>query len=79
MDEWPQVDKKKISKIKIKVAIQVNGRTKGIVQVEKDLNQKQFIKQIEKNDKISRFFKNKEVNKVIYVKNKIINFLIKDA
>jgi len=79
VDEWPQVDKKKISKIKIKVAIQVNGRTKGIVQVEKDLNQKQFIKQIEKNDKISRFFKNKEVNKVIYVKNKIINFLIKDA
>ena len=77
MSTWPKIDKKSIAKQKIKVAVQINGRTKDVVQVEKDLTENEFIKEIKKFDKLSNLLKNKEINKIIYVKNKIINFLIK--
>ena len=77
VDEWPTIDKKIFSKIKIKVAIQINGKTRGIAEVGKDLSEKQFISEIKKIEKLSKLIENKDINKVIYVKNKIINFLVK--
>ena len=77
VDEWPTINKKIFSKIKIKVAIQINGKTRGIAEVGKDLSEKQFLSEIKKIEKLSKLIENKDINKVIYVKNKIINFLVK--
>ena len=43
IDEWPVVDKKSIQEVKIKVAIQINGKTKGVIEVKKDLPEKDLI------------------------------------
>ena len=43
----------------------------------KDLSEKQFLSEIKKIEKLSKLIENKDINKVIYVKNKIINFLVK--
>ena len=77
VDNWPQIDKKSVETQMIQVAVQINGKTRDVVRVEKDLSEKEFTQEIKKFDKISNYLKNKEINKVIYVKNKIINFLVK--
>ena len=59
VDEWPTIDKKIFSKIKIKVAIQINGKTRGIAEVGKDLSEKQFISEIKKIEKLSKLIENK--------------------
>ena len=70
------MDKKLIDKEKIKIAVQLNGRTKTILEVEKNINQNDVVEICKKNVKMSRNLANNKIKKTIFVKNKIINFII---
>ena len=76
-DRWPVINSELISDEKIKFAVQINGKTREIVEIKKDLNEKNVIKEIQKNKKISEKLANKKIFKIIFIKNKIINYLIK--
>jgi len=77
IDTWPIIDDKLISDQKIKIAIQVNGKTKGIVEIQKDMEKVDAINESKKDKKIAKSLANKEITKTIFVKNKIINYLVK--
>ena len=77
IDEWPKVDTKLNLDEKIKIAIQINGKTKEIIDVKKDLNEEDAINESKKSKKIKNNLVNKKIIKIIFVKNKIINYLIK--
>ena len=77
IDFWPKIDDRLKLEEKIKIAIQINGKTREIVEIEKDLDEKNVVKEIKKNKKIIDQIEKKEVQKTIFVKNKIINFLTK--
>ena len=74
---WPKFDKEHLGKQKIKIAIQVNGRTKEVLEVDKDLSQKDIVEISKENNKINKNLMNKDIIRIIFVKNKIINFLVK--
>jgi leucyl-tRNA synthetase len=76
-DTWPKVDKGLSLNEKIKIAIQINGKTKNIIEIKKDLDENNAINESRKNKKISDQLLNKNIKKIIFVKNKIINYLIK--
>ena len=76
-DKWPEIDQKFILNEKIKIAVQINGKTKEIIEVKKDLDEKNAINESMKNIKIYDNLKNKKIKKTIFVKNKIINYLLK--
>jgi len=76
-DNWPEVDSKLNLNEKIKIAVQINGKTKKIIEVKKDLEEKDVINECKKNIKINDNLINKEIIKIIFVKNKIINYLVK--
>ena len=76
-DNWPKIDNELISSEKIKIAIQINGRTRDVIEIEKDLDEKEIIAESKMSKKISDNLKNKQIVKIIYVKNRIINYLIK--
>jgi len=76
-DTWPKVDKGLSLNEKIKIAIQINGKTKNIIEIKKDLDENNAINESRKNKKISDQLLNKDIKKIIFVKNKIINYLIK--
>ncbi len=60
---------------KVKIAIQINGKTKQIIEMDKDLNEKEIFNEF-KNEKVYQQLNNKKINKTIFVKNRIINYLI---
>ena len=74
-NKWPQINKN-ISE-DVKFAIQVNGKTRDIITIKKDLDQKSVTQSVSKNLKVSKFIQNKKIFKTIFVKNKIINYIIK--
>ena len=74
---WPQVDNSLILKEKIKMAIQINGKTRDIIDVEKGYDQVSIENLCKKNNKIRDKILNKSINKIIFVKDRIINFIIK--
>ncbi len=77
IDTWPIIDDKLISNQKIKIAIQVNGKTKGIIEIKKDMEKVDAVNESKKDKKIAKSLANKEITKTIFVKNKIINYLVK--
>ena len=60
-----------------KVALQINGKTKDIEEMDSNLSEKAAIELGQKNSKISKNISDKKIFKTIFVKNKVINFLVK--
>ena len=78
INNWPKIEKELIASQKVKIAIQINGKTREIIQVEKDLNEKDVINETKRNEKISKNLISKKITRIIFVKNKIINFLVEN-
>ena len=77
VDDWPKINSELALDEKIKIAIQINGKTKEIIEVKKDLDEKAAINESKKSKKINANLMNNTIVRTIFVKNKIINYLIK--
>ena len=76
VNKWPIIDKKYDFK-EIKIAVQINGRTRDVLTAKKDTDQITINKLILKNSKAKKHLENKKIIKTIFVKNRIINYIIK--
>ena len=77
IDEWPKIENNLKVEEKIKFAIQINGKTKKIIEVEKNIDENRVLNECLKDKKISKQINEKKILKTIFVKNKVINYLIK--
>ena len=75
--KWPEIEKKFVENDDTTIAIQVNGKKRGLISVKKDLNEEDILKEIEQKKLLEKYLKDKKIFRVIYVKNKIINIIIK--
>ena len=75
--KWPELEKKYLNKEMINLVVQFNGKKRGIIECKKDIAEKDVIETIKKDATLKKYFENKQIIKNIYVKNKIINFIIK--
>ena len=73
---WPET-KRIFNKGSIKMPVQINGKIRSLVDVENDEEKNSVIIKIMKDPKIKKYTQNKEVLKTIFVKNKIVNLVIK--
>ena len=76
-DSWPKVNKKYISNNDVNLVIQINGKKRSIINIQKDLDEKTLIKAIKKDSNIKKFLENNTIIRSIYVKNKLINLILK--
>ncbi len=74
-ESWPIADKSFEEKHLIKIPVQVNGKMRAIIEVQKDLNNDQ-LKQIALKEKNILKFLNDTPKKIIIVPNRIVNFVI---
>ncbi len=74
--EWPKHSEKFIHDEKIIIVIQINGKKRGLVNLEKEAKEDDLLKIIKNDEKIDKYLKDQEIKKVIYVKNKIMNIII---
>ncbi len=75
-DQWPKVDKKYLKKNVFNIVIQINGKKRELITLNKEINEKELLKQLEKNEKIQKFLNKNKIKKSIYIKNKLINLII---
>ena len=76
VDDWPKIAKNTLEEIKL--AIQINGKTKDILLVKKDLEEGEIKRIIMKKSKTNKLISEDKVLKTIFVKNRIINFITKN-
>ncbi len=73
---WPAVNNKIFENAKINLVIQVNGKTRDVLTVKKNVNEKEIYQLIEKNSKAKKYIIDKKITKTIFIKNKIINYIV---
>ena len=76
--EWPRYDSKYLENEKVNFVVQINGKKRAILNVKKNIEEKELLEIIQNEGKIEKFFKQKNINKVIFVKNKLINILVNE-
>tara|TARA_B100001093_G_scaffold417856_1_gene408927 strand:- start:1299 stop:2285 length:987 start_codon:yes stop_codon:yes gene_type:complete len=74
---WPTIEEKYLSNDIVKIVVQFNGKKRGIIECQKDFNEKDVIDLVKNTTDLKKYFLNSEIMKNIYVKNKIINFILK--
>ena len=74
---WPLAQKEFLEEKYVNLVIQINGKKKALIKIEKDLDEKKLLEIVKKDKKVFNFLEKKSVFKHIIVKNKLINLLIK--
>jgi leucyl-tRNA synthetase len=75
---FPQPDPEALKEEEVEVAVQVNGKLKAVIKVPIDA-QEDTVKSIAlAQEKVTKALENKKLQKVVYVKNKLINLVVKD-
>jgi leucyl-tRNA synthetase len=73
---WPKVNEKFLLEENIKFIIQINGKTKKIIISKKNTSEELLLEKIKNDNKLDEFLKNKNIQKKIFIPNKLINILI---
>ena len=71
---WINEDVQK--KIKLKIALQINGKTKEIIEIDEQLSKENILEIVKNNQKIKKVLNEKKIIREIYVPGKIINLVI---
>ena len=76
--KWPIVDKKFLVNKNTNIVIQINGKKRSIINCKKGTTEKTLMEKIKEDIKINKFLENKKNIKSIFIKDKLINLIIKE-
>ena len=73
--KWPDYDKSILETEEVKFVIQVNGKKRAILNVKKNISENDLLKLAKDNKSVDKYLNNVEINKVIFVQNRLLNIL----
>jgi len=74
-EEWPVCDKKALTKDEILIILQVNGKTRGKIEVVADADKETIEKLALQDENVAKFVDGKTIRKVIVVPGRLINIV----
>lgn len=79
VSSWPKVDKRYLVEEAVKVAVAVNGKVREVLEIEAKIadDESEVIKIAKMSAGISKWLEGKEIIKEIYVKGRMLNFVVR--
>lgn len=75
--KWPKFNVNKIIKENINIPIQINGKVRDVLETPINTDESKIIELALKQEKIINQLKGKQLVKKIYIKDKILNLIVK--
>ncbi|WKV10015.1 leucine--tRNA ligase [Thermoanaerobacterium sp. CMT5567-10] len=75
--KWPEYDEKALVKDTVEIAIQVNGKVRGRLEIPSGATEKEIQDKALAVESIKQFIEGKEIKKVVVVKNRLVNIVVK--
>ena len=76
-DTWPEYDEAKTVDSEKTIAVQVNGKVRATITISVDEDEESIKEKALSTDNVKKFTEGKEIVKVIVIKNKIVNIVVK--
>ena len=74
--KWPDYDETLIVSESITIAVQINGKTRGAIDIEIDTKEDLIFDMILNDEKLKKYIIGMDIIRKIYVPNRLINILI---
>ena len=74
---WPEYDESKTVASSVEMAVQVSGKFKGTIIVPVDSDQDPVVEAAKASEKVAKAIAGMQIVKVIHVKNKLVNLIVK--
>ncbi|WP_368489615.1 leucine--tRNA ligase [Clostridium sp. BJN0013] len=76
-EKWPEFDPKALVKDEVEIAIQINGKIKAKINIPTNLSDEEIKELSISNDHIKSLLEGKNIKKVIVVKGRLVNIVVK--
>ena len=74
---WPEYNIKLLEEKECKIVVQVDGKKRGLLDMPINTQEKTIIEKAKKIENVSKYLEKTKIIKNIYIKNKLLNFIIK--
>ena len=74
---WPKVEDKYLQSKQSNIVVQINGKKRGLILTEKNIKEAELINEIKKTKELKKFIVEKTIIKTIFIKDKLINLILK--
>ncbi len=71
-----QYDPEHVASERLTIPIQVNGKLRSRIEVPADATEEDIVARAKEDAKLAEWLQGKKVRKVIYVKHKLVNFVV---
>ncbi len=75
-DSWPVHDERYLQTEEVTVVVQINGKLKGQISMPPDTPEEEVVKAAQTDFKIAKSLETKTIKKAIYIKNRLVNFVV---
>ena len=72
---WPDTEFFHKNEMEVKYLVQVNGKVRATIMIESNKSEKEVKEIAKEHENVSRHLENKDIIKVIFIKNRLINFV----
>jgi leucyl-tRNA synthetase len=76
-EPWPEYDDTKLVKTEYSLPVQVNGKLRDNVIIPADSDQETALSIAKESSKIQKYIEQKSIVKIIFVKDKILNIVVR--
>ena len=73
---WPIVSKEELVEEEINFVIQINGKKRSILKVNRDIDENSILNKIKSDNGTQKLLQNQKIKKTIFVSNRLINIII---
>ncbi len=73
---WPLVDLNYLHEERMTYVVQVNGKVRGRMEMDRDLSQEQVLAVAQADAMVARYLDGKEVQKLVFVPNRLLNIVV---
>jgi len=73
---WPQWEESLTVEDEVEVVVQIGGKTRSKVSVPRDASEEFVVAEAQRDAGVRRFTEGKDVRKVVYVKNRLLNLVV---
>lgn len=75
LEDWPVYDESLIKDEEVNISVSVNGKSRSLVKVPFDSEEEFVLSEVKEDQNLSKWIDGKNIKKVIFVPNKIINII----
>ena len=76
-EKWPEYDESKLTEDTVEIAVQVNGKLRATINISVNDDEETIKQKALSEENVIRHTEGKEIVKVIVIKGKIVNIVVK--